>query len=102
MNKYLLIENNETSGERRELATIHADSLNQAALYLAYYFPESYYSANIVRVVESENDSKDFMCIGCSEYYASENNGVVPNPVEIALKHMMIDMKYENESRTKY
>lgn len=37
------------------------------------------------------------MAIACSEYYAYDNNGVVPNPVEVALQRHMMDMKYNNE-----
>lgn len=98
MKKYLLIANSETSNESKELGTIYAHNLNEAALYLAYNFPENYYLANIVSVPQSENESKDFMCIACSEYYASYNNGVVPNPVDVALKSLMMDLEYQNDA----
>ena len=97
MKKYLLIANDEHSHESTELGTIRANSLSEAALFLAYHFPNHYYLANIVKVKESEEDEPEFMAIACSEYYAYENNGVVPNPVEVALHRHMMDMKYNNE-----
>lgn len=39
MNQYLLIANDEHSHESTELGTIRANSLSEAALFLAYHFP---------------------------------------------------------------
>ena len=97
MKKYLLIANDEHSHESTELGTIRANSLTEAALFLAFHFPDQYYLANIIRVKESEDDTSDFLAIACSEYYAYETNGVIPNPVEVALKQHIIAMKYNNE-----
>lgn len=95
MKKYLLIANDEHSHESTELGVISANSLHEAALFLAYHFPNHYYSANIVEVTNGH--SVDFLAISCSEYYAFENNGVVPEPVKVATDMLMIRMKYNNE-----
>ena len=94
MKNYKLIANNEQSHESTELGIIRAHSIQEAALFLAYNFPDQYYSANIVEVgVEHPS----FLAIACSDYYAYENDGVLPNPVDAALNRLMIEMKCDNE-----
>lgn len=93
MNTYLLIANNEETFERTELGTIQAHSLSEAALFLAYHFPEHYYLATIF----NQKEPRDFLAIAASSYYASFNNGEVPNPVDVAVKDHMMSMKHQND-----
>lgn len=98
MKTYLLIANDEITHERTPLGTVVANSPREAALFLAYNFPQHYFLANIITLDESGN-KVGCLAIACKAEYelAFANEGKhLPSPVELATLYLMNDMKRIN------
>lgn len=98
MNQYLLIANNATTHESTSLGTVSANSIGEAALFLAYHFPDKYFLSNIIALDESGKQT-DFMCIACKEAYEhsyADEGLPVPSPVEIATNYLMNNIMIAN------
>lgn len=98
MKTYLLIANDEITHERTPLGTVVANSPREAALFLAYNFPQHYFLANIITLDDSGKEI-GWLALSCREEYehAYAQSGMpVPSPVEIATLYLMNEMKRIN------
>lgn len=98
MKNYLLIANNEITHERMPLGTVAANSPREAALFLAYHFPNNYFLSNII-TLDDTGKQIGCLCIACkAEYehaFAAEGKPL-PSPLEIATLYFMNEMKRIN------